>query len=197
MEIMLKNIYTSERLSQETTAFQATLYINGYRTGVITNDGQGGATMYRLIDDEGVALIREAEAWCRALPPVVFPDTMSNGRPVTIPMELEMFLDNMVNDWLVKKDIEAFRRKTEKKMENGILFGVPGKMSLVMRYAVTIESLIRTKKGVEQLRRDIRTKILPLLRENQKILNTNIPWEIVKQLEVPAGKWVEETIATE
>ena len=96
MEIRLKNIYVGERLSRETTAFQATLYINGYRVGVITNDGQGAATMYRPIDDRGVALIKEAEFWCKGLPPVIFSDEMVDCKPVTVPMEMEIYLDNLV-----------------------------------------------------------------------------------------------------
>jgi len=191
MEIILKNIYVGERLSRETTAFQATLYINGYRVGVITNDGQGGATMYRPLDDKGVALIREAEVWCRRLPPLVITGEIVNGKPVTIPMELEIYLDNLVTDWLNQKDLEPFRKKVQKKMLTAIVFGVPDKSFRVMKYRIPIAAMIRFDKGVEQLRLDIHRKVVPRLKENEKIMNTNIPAGIIRLLEVPAGKWVE------
>jgi hypothetical protein len=192
MEILLKNIYVGERLGRETTAFQATLYINDYRVGVITNDGQGGATMYRPLDDKGIALIREAEAWCRHLSPVVFSERMGDGKPISVPMELEIYLDSLVTDWWKNKDAEQFRRKAEKEMLTAILFGVPGKTFRVMRYTKPIATMIRFVKGVERLRLDIHAKVMPLLREDEKILNTNIPAGIVRWLDVPRGKWVDE-----
>ena len=191
MEIRLKNIYVGERLSRETTAFQATLYINGYRVGVITNEGQGGATMYRPRDDRGVSLIKEAELWCRGLAPLVITDEIVNGKPVTIPMELEIYLDNLVTEWLNRKDLERFRRKAEKEMLTAILFGVPDRSFRVMKYRNPIAGMIRFNKGVEQLRLDIHKKVMPMLQVNEKILNTNIPDGIIRLLEVPAGKWVE------
>lgn len=190
MEIILKNIYTGERQSRDMTVFQATLYIDGYRVGVITNDGQGGATMYRPLDDKGIALIRQAEVWCRTLPPMVLPDRMSDGKPVTIPMELELYLDNIITEWLKRRDIEAFRRKAEKKMTRSILFGVPHKTFKEMTYGTLLTRLIHRPGWVDQLRDDIHRKVLPLLQDNEKILNTNIPQRVVERLDIPVGKWV-------
>ncbi len=192
MEITLKNIYVGERLSRETTAFQATLYINSCRVGVITNDGQGGATMYRPLDDRGVALIKEAEFWCKGLPPVVFADEFVEGKPVTIPMELEIYLDNLVTAWLNQRDLQRFRRKAAKEMLGAIVFGVPDKSFRVMKYRQSISEMIRFNKGVDQLRKDIHKKVIPLLGENEKILNTNVPPGIMRLIDVPAGKWVEQ-----
>jgi hypothetical protein len=191
MEIILKDIYVGERLSRETTAFQATLFIDGYRVGVITNDGQGCPNMYRPLDDKGVMLIRQAEDWCRKLPPMVLADRMSDGKPVTIPMELEIYLDNIITDWLVKMDIEKFSRKAEKKMSSAIVFGAPGKPFRLMTYGKVLKVLIHRPGFIDQLRTDIHTKVLPLLQDDEKILNTNIPWRIVERLRVPAGKWVD------
>lgn len=191
MEIILKDIYVGERLSRETTAFQATLFINGYRVGVITNDGKGCPNMYQPLDEKGVMLIRQAEDWCRKLPPMVLADTMSDGKPVTIPMELELYLDNIITDWLVKKDIEKFRRKAEKKMSSAIVFGAPGKPFRLMTYGEVLRALIHRTGFIDQLRADIHSNVLPLLQDDEKILNTNIPRRIVERLQVPAGKWVD------
>jgi len=191
MEIILKNIYVSERLSKKTMSFQATLYINGYKVGVVSNEGQGGAMLYHPLEDKGNMLIREAEVWCRQLPPIVFEDTIIDGKPMTIPMELEIYLDDMITAWLEQKDQVKFRRKMEKEMPTAILFGIPGKTFRVLKYRTPIACMIRFNKGVERLRLDIHKLVMPLLQENEKILNTNIPERIVKKLGVEDGKWVE------
>jgi hypothetical protein len=191
MEIKLKNIYVNERLSRETMEFQATLYIDGHKVGVITNDGQGGATMYRPVDDRCVTLIREAEAWCRGLPPMIYPDVIG-GKTITVPMELEIYLDNIVTAWLDEQDRDRFCKKMEQEMLTAILFGVPGKTFRVLKYRNPIAAMIRFNKGVEQLRLDIHKKVMPLLQRNEKILNTNIPPGIIRLLEVPGERWVEQ-----
>ena len=190
MEIILKNIYVGERLSKERTTFQATLYINGYRVGTISNEGQGGAIIYHPLEDKGNFLIRKAEAWCRKLPPAIYSDTLINEKPVTIPMELEIYLDNIITGWLQQKDLEKFRRKMEKEMHTAILFGIPDKTYKVLKYKTPIESLIRYGIGVERLRQDIHKLVLPLLGEHDRILNTNIPTEVIRKLGVGPGKWI-------
>lgn len=173
-------------------AFQATLYINGYKVGVVSNEGRGGAILYHPLEDKGNFLIREAEAWCRKLPPVVFHDTLISGKPMTIPMELEIYLDNIITAWVSQKDLEKFQRKMEKEMRTAILFGIPDKTYRVLKYTVPIDSLIRYVNGLERLRTDIHKKVIPLLGENDKILNSNIPVAIIKKLGIADGIWVEQ-----
>jgi hypothetical protein len=191
MEILLKNVYVNERLSKETTAFQATLYINGFEVGFISNQGIGGPIQYHPFGDKGILLIREAEVWARKLPPVVFPDTIVDGKPMTVPMELEMYLGDLIAAWLEQKDLEKFRRKMEKEMSTAIVFGIPGKSFRALKFTNPIASMIQLNKGIERLRLDIHKKVIPLLKENERILNTNIPAAVIKMLGVGEGKWVE------
>ena len=46
MNIELKNIKYSSFASQETSCFQATIYIEGKKEGTVENDGQGGCNFY-------------------------------------------------------------------------------------------------------------------------------------------------------
>jgi len=190
MEIILKDIYVSERVSREKMAFQATLYINGYKVGVISNEGRGGAILYHPIEDKGNYLIREAEAWCRKLPPAVYLDTLINEKPVTIPMELESYLDNIITAWLDLKDLEKLRRKMEKEMETAILYGIPGKSYRVLQYRKSIAFMIRYGMGMERLRNDIEKVVIPQMSQHDRILNTNIPAKVIRKLGVGHGKWV-------
>jgi hypothetical protein len=48
MKIELKRFTTNARLSQETTAFAADVWVDGRKAGHAENDGHGGNTMVRL-----------------------------------------------------------------------------------------------------------------------------------------------------
>ena len=48
MQIELKRFTTNARLSQETTAFAADVWVDGKKVGHAENDGHGGATLVRL-----------------------------------------------------------------------------------------------------------------------------------------------------
>lgn len=48
MKIELRRFSTNARLSQETTAFAADVWVDGKKVGHASNDGRGGATMVHL-----------------------------------------------------------------------------------------------------------------------------------------------------
>jgi hypothetical protein len=144
------------------------------------------------LEDKGKLMILEAAAWCRKLAPVVFPDTIIDGKPMTVPMDLDIYVDNIITAWLTQKDLVKFRRKMEKEMRTAILFGIPEKAFRVMRYNMPIDTMIRYCKGIERLRTDIHKLVIPLLGEGEKILNMNIPLAVIKQLEIEDGMWVEQ-----
>ena len=87
MEIVLKDIRIDDRLSDDSTCFSATMYINGVRAGVARNDGNGGMTDYQPFDKRGKGLIREAEEYCRGLPPYIAVGAGSGGENVSVRMD--------------------------------------------------------------------------------------------------------------
>jgi hypothetical protein len=58
VKIQLKRFTTNARLSQETTAFAADVWVDGKRVGHAENDGHGGATIVRL--DPSICALVEA-----------------------------------------------------------------------------------------------------------------------------------------
>lgn len=48
MEITLKNIKVAKFMSEETTCFQAVVYVDGKKAGMAQNDGHGGSTYCHL-----------------------------------------------------------------------------------------------------------------------------------------------------
>ena len=72
MKIELKNIKFYERMSEETNAFTADLYVNGKKVGYAKNEGHGGCTDYYPNSIEDRAVINEAEQYCLGLPPIKY-----------------------------------------------------------------------------------------------------------------------------
>ena len=122
MKIELKGIHYSAQLSEETSAFSANLYINGYKVGIASNHGQGGATNYTSFNEKGRQLIKEAEAYCKSLPPEKY---TVGGEQHQVDMNLELYIDNLLTDYLKKKDLRQFRKKLGKYTTNHIVIGIP------------------------------------------------------------------------
>ena len=188
--MQLKNVRVNEGLSRESLAFSATLYINGQRAGLISNDGNGGETNYRPFDNRGAALIKEAVKWVGSFSRKLGASQTDGGAAAANVGRFRDHLEEMANCWWNGKERARFQKKAEKAMVMGIVFGVPGKTYRVMQYTQPIAAIIGIKRGVERLRQDIHQKVMPLLTEDKVILNTNIPMNIVGLLEVPVEKWI-------
>lgn len=163
MKIELKKLKIAEHMSEETTAFTAEIYVNGKHAGYAKNDGRGGCTDYRSYDDEGRLLIRAAEKHCETLPDQKY--DMGGGRdPFVMKMNLENFIDQLIEDELKKKD----QKKFEKKMEKAILFGVPnGRSYAEVKFKIPLAQIPKEKlQGyVDKYKKDFK--------KGEKFLNTN------------------------
>jgi hypothetical protein len=85
MKIELKRFTTNARLSQETTAFAADVWVDGKKAGFARNDGHGGSTLVHLD-----ATVREA--------------VEAHGK-ILIPAEYKSFTEGA--EWLVDQLVEA------------------------------------------------------------------------------------------
>lgn len=104
MKVELKNIKICNAMSEETTAFTATIYVDGKRAGEARNDGRGGSTDYHFSDQ----VVRQRfETWAASLPPEVV-----DG--ITLPMNADFYLSNLVHEYAVKKEEAAFARRVAK-----------------------------------------------------------------------------------
>ena len=161
-KVELKKISFNERMSQETNCFVADLYINGVKVGEANNEGHGGPTDYHSNSLENDKLIKEAEAYCKALPKV-----KSEELKFEYDNSLENVIDELLEAHLKAKD-EA---KRIKNYEKGICFGVPNGNSYQ-----TVSWKGRTLAQVDKisLQRaydDIKAKYI---KGNVVILNTNL-----------------------
>jgi len=107
MKIELKNIKHAEFASQETNCYEAVIYINGKRAGLVSNDGQGGAdnvTPWQLA--------QEIDEYAKTLPPVVCewidPKT---DKPFVMPQTHETIFGDLLNEWMYAKDLKKAMAK--------------------------------------------------------------------------------------
>lgn len=178
MKIELKKIEYSARLSEETNAFSADLYIEGKKAGITSNRGHGGPTDYHGINKEGDELIRKAEAYCKTLPPEKFE---MEGEEYEIEMDLENFIDNLVTKYIDNKELQKFRKRMENAMEMSIVFGIPDQSFSKLTLKSPIEMVLVHPRGPEMLKDVIIRKVAEQLLDGNMILNTNIPEHILKE----------------
>jgi hypothetical protein len=194
MNIELKNIKYYESFSEETLAFQASLYIEGKRVGTAKNDGRGGPTYYDGDNKEGRELIRQAEQFAKALADKHYPkdDYME---AFSIPMTLEHHIDDLLNDYLGKKELEKIQKKVAKDMEKGIVFGKPNDYSWsVQTYNVPLQQVLSHPTGPESVTNTIAKHIFKELKDGVKILNTNIPESVLKNAGLFADQYVKPLV---
>lgn len=186
MKIELRNVQIYERMSSETTAFTASLYVNNYRVGYAKNTGQGGCTDYGIddyLDDKAKELLKEAEAYCLTLDPVKVPSS-EGEKPFQIPMNLENFIDELLDEAWKDKEKARFKKAMRKHQLNSLLIGDDNSYKRVQwtangsKKVRTIEELLSTQVGRDSIKMTIKKqkeKMLP----TERILNTNIPEELL------------------
>ena len=93
MQIELKRFTTNARLSQETTAFAADVWVDGKKAGTAENDGRGGCTLVHL-------------------DPSVRNQVETHGKPL-VPPEYKNFVGGA--EWIVDQLVEAELQKKSDK----------------------------------------------------------------------------------
>jgi len=127
MKIELKKIKINLQFSEETIMFQAEVYVNDVNAGYAKNDGHGGCTDYRAHYSEDKSknnlnkeLIGMAEKHCLTLPPIKFKSGIPGKEFGTIKMNLEHFIDDLIDAELKKKD----DKKMVKLCSHALVFGI-------------------------------------------------------------------------
>ena len=123
MKIELKNIKYSEFSSHETSCYEATIYIDGKKAGIVENDGRGGCdhvTPWQLAND--------IDAYAKTLPKTVCsfndPDT---GELAEMEQTHETIFGDILSDWLHAKDLKrAMSRSVMFTREDGRVYQSAG-----------------------------------------------------------------------
>lgn len=94
MKIELRKVAHYPRLSQETDAFNADLYIDGVKRATVENDGHGGPNMVHPWQ-----VMKEIEAYAATLPPEEMFGRM-------VPISGDYLISKILGDHLVEKDLK-------------------------------------------------------------------------------------------
>ncbi len=168
MKIELKKLQVFERMSEETTAFVADVYINGKKVGTAKNDGHGGETHLDFLfrEDYSSPLVRDAVDYLKTLPPDV---SEYDGHRFEIPITFHYFVDHLVDVYLKLKET----KKKEKLYTIGFVYGKPNGYSY--RYVTyigkpTLERIKNKPGGLQFLQKEV-DRIKSKMEEGETFLN--------------------------
>lgn len=120
MKIELKNIKHSEFASHETNCYEATIYINGKREGLVSNDGHGGCdhvTPWQLA--------QEIDAYAKTLPPIVCEwNDPTTGKPFVMEQTHETIFGDLLTNWLIDKDLKRLMKTKTLFTRDGQLYEI-------------------------------------------------------------------------
>lgn len=91
MNITLKKLKVYPRLSEETTAFNADVFIDGILRAYAQNTGKGGMTHLEPAMPNDRVWISKAEKWAKTLPSLPS-EHFADG----LPMSLDLYIDMLV-----------------------------------------------------------------------------------------------------
>ena len=140
------------------------IYINGVHAGYTKNEGHGGSTYYQAKDEKGKELIRQAEEYCKTLPPIEYPAD-KYMEAFSIDMNLEHYIDDLLNKYIEKKETAKFNTKLNKTMSQGIVYGVPNQSFGAITYTIPLVNVLAHPKGPQTVLQTIKDKIRPKLKD--------------------------------
>jgi len=112
MKIELRRITYNARLSQETSAYAADVYVDGVKRGTTRNDGNGGADMIHPY-----TLQQEIDVYAATLPPV----TSQDGEFL---QSAEIIFGDLLADYLTRKDLKRQLAKKTLFVREGKLYSM-------------------------------------------------------------------------
>jgi hypothetical protein len=172
MKIELKNIKYSEWGSEETHCFQANIYLNGKKVGHCQNDGKGGCTSYNRYPNVDYQEIQEMEKYCEALPPIVYESNLYKDGKYTIKMNLEHYLDNLLDDYFKDKETA----KMTKKMDKAILIG-NNRSYQIISFKTPLKEL--WEKHPQYFTKTLKESLNKYAINGNTLLNNNIPQQFL------------------
>lgn len=129
--ITLKNLKVAEFASEETLCFSATVLFDGKPIAHAGNDGHGGATFLRpLQEPDARNRLHDAEAFAASLPPDVtdYPDPQDSASKMTLAITLDYLVDCLAEQQHTDKKVRSLFNRD---MNNKVLFFKGGRLLFV------------------------------------------------------------------
>lgn len=137
MKIELKNIKYSQFASHETSCFEASVYIDGVRAGVVENDGRGGCNLYHPYDLE-----IKIDTYAKTLPP-----RQSKYSDLSYDEDADTVIGDLLTEYLYSKDLKrALAKKILYVKDDGQLYETKALTKLQMQIYLAKANIQETLK---------------------------------------------------
>lgn len=126
MNIELKNVNIYRRMSEETVAFIATVYVDGKRLGEVSNSGKGDANRYSTQE------LRSAlQAYVKTLPPQTY---LINTGPssqelITTAPDADLVISELLEDYDLGRCLKSLMKSSVVFIQDNRLFKVTSSSS--------------------------------------------------------------------
>ena len=104
MKIELRKVSYNARLSEETSAFTADVWIDGKKEGYAQNHGHGGQTIV-----QPNTLRTRLDEYGKTLPQVDI-GASTGGEPHMIVQDADWIVDDLLTDWIARRDLKRALR---------------------------------------------------------------------------------------
>lgn len=162
MKIELKGVKFYEKMSEETNAFTADIYVDGKKCGFAKNDGRGGCTFVSPYGGKTMDLFTNSEKWLTEQPEI---NIGTEESPFMVKSNMENMVDQLFEQWLKERD----QKKLEKKMETSLIWGVPnGHSYTYVNFKVKLTQIPRNvlQNHINHYKKDFKDGVV--------FLNTNL-----------------------
>ena len=137
MKIELKNVKHSEFASHETSCFEASVYIDGVRAGIVENDGQGGCNRYHPYDLE-----IKIDTYAKTLPP-----RQSKYSDLSYDEDADTVIGDLLTEHLYAKDLKrALAKKIMYVKDDGQIYETKSLTKLQMQICLAKANILETLK---------------------------------------------------
>ena len=145
-KIELRKITYNARLSEETCAYAADLYVDGRLLAHVSNNGHGGSDMQRPANGRTYDEIQELDSWIKA----TYPKREAFG--MVLEPDLESVCGDLLDDHLVTRDLTRILKRT-------VAYYDPGK-KCVYTLKGKIEGAARAQAITDIVRKNPSAKVL-------------------------------------
>ena len=151
MKVELKNIKYAAFASQETSCYEATIYIDGKKAGTVENNGHGGSDNVHPWE-----LANKIDEYAKTLPFAACSfDDPRTGKPAMMAQDHETIFGGLLTTWLHERDLK-------RAMSRRILFSRGGKLLQTNAYsAAELKAQLGQTDLAAQLRAEVILNLLP------------------------------------
>lgn len=185
MNIELKNIIYEPELSRISNYIETDLYIDSYRAAGVRDNGMGGAYLFTPYSPKGTELLEAAKNYCLNHQEVLMQRYLIEPLDKD-PITLDDLISDLVDRHITKQLLTEHQLEMERHMSGNLIYGEPGKL-LYHRVMLPgpLTGLLTRKRGIAMLQEKVRERILPRLKDGDKILNSNISANALRLIGIP------------